>query len=113
MVEPPVYHCPYCGASAPVDHWWTQDQIDYARELAAGSITHDIVDGLKKSMSRSRKSFLNFSVEYDDSGMSHALHEPNDMVAVASPCHAWEPIKVDEEWEQGFHCLVCGSRFGI
>jgi hypothetical protein len=26
-----------------------------------------------------------------------ALHEPNDMIIVAPPCHSWEPVKVLEE----------------
>jgi len=41
------------------------------------------------------------------------LVEPNDMVAVASPCHPWEPIKVTEDWQESIHCLVCGTEFRV
>jgi hypothetical protein len=33
------------------------------------------------------------------------------MLGVQSPCHSWEPVKVDEEWDAEIHCLVCGDRF--
>ncbi len=41
------------------------------------------------------------------------LVEPPDMVAVVSPCHSWEPIKILENWDEAVHCLVCGQLFAI
>ena len=41
------------------------------------------------------------------------LFEGDDMVAVASPCHAYEPVKVDEAWDSPLHCLVCGHRYVV
>lgn len=42
------------------------------------------------------------------------LTEPDDMVIITSPCHAYEPIKVPEAKQSGpFHCLVCGNAFAV
>jgi hypothetical protein len=41
------------------------------------------------------------------------LVEPSDMVAIVSPCHPWEPIKILENWDEAMHCLVCGQLFAI
>lgn len=32
-------HCPYCGHSAPVDHFWTKEQLEYAESAALRQIT--------------------------------------------------------------------------
>jgi hypothetical protein len=39
-------HCPYCGHSEGHDHFWTSDQIDYARSIALNKIT----DAFEKDM---------------------------------------------------------------
>jgi len=41
------------------------------------------------------------------------LHEPEDMMIVQSPCHPWEPMKVEELWSKPKHCLIYGSQFAI
>jgi hypothetical protein len=41
------------------------------------------------------------------------LVEPDDMVMISSPCHQSEPVKVPEEAEGPFHCLVCGQAFAV
>src|SRR4051812_31624365 len=33
-VEPGGYYCPYCGIQAPVEHWLTKPQAEFAREVA-------------------------------------------------------------------------------
>jgi hypothetical protein len=35
------------------------------------------------------------------------------MLIVQSPCHPWEPIKIEEFWSGPIHCLVCGIQFAI
>lgn len=42
-----------------------------------------------------------------------ALVEPDDMVIVVSPCHAYEPVKVPEAATGPLHCLVCGQPFAV
>src|SRR5690606_29970075 len=32
-------HCPYCGHTGPHNHFWTKDQIEYARSVALRQIT--------------------------------------------------------------------------
>ena len=44
---------------------------------------------------------------------SQPLVEPDDMVIVASPCHAYEPVKVPADHRGQLHCLVCGSAFAV
>lgn len=41
-------HCPYCGHSAAHDHFWTKEQIEYAKSLATRKITESIHIDLKK-----------------------------------------------------------------
>lgn len=41
----------------------------------------------------------------------HPMTEPDDMVIVASPCHAYEPVKVPEGHAGALYCLVCGAAF--
>ena len=54
------------------------------------------------------------SVETSDVADAPApLVEPNDMEIVASPCHAYEPVKVPQELRGPFFCLVCGAEFAV
>ena len=41
-------HCPYCGHAAGHDHFWTREQIEYARSVARRRITDAIRKDLKK-----------------------------------------------------------------
>ena len=115
-VDPDVYFCPYCGETARPDEWWTRDQIEYAEQAALGPITHDLGDELKRSLGQIQGSGLfkvTFSVGENEPEPPAALHEPHDMTLVASPCHAWEPIKIVEDWTGPIHCLICGEQFVI
>jgi hypothetical protein len=49
--------------------------------------------------------------QLDEPDPPTALHEPNDMIILASPCHPWEPVKVPEEATVRVHCLICGEPF--
>ena len=40
-------HCPYCGHTAQHDHFWTQDQIEYARSAALHQVGEAIHRDLK------------------------------------------------------------------
>lgn len=41
-------HCPYCGHVASSQHFWTQDQIEYAKSVALQLISEAIQEDLKK-----------------------------------------------------------------
>lgn len=110
-IEPDVYWCPYCGETAPPDQWWTVDQLEFAKAGIAGPVMRDVADEFNKSTGRQRNSLIKVSMTHDDPEPPSAIHEPPDMVAVQSPCHPWEPIKVAEDWSESVHCLVCGDRF--
>jgi len=41
-------HCPYCGHIAGPDHFWTKEQIEYAKSVAMRKITDALHKDLKK-----------------------------------------------------------------
>lgn len=41
-------HCPYCGHTAGHDHFWTKEQIEYAKSVAMRKITDALHKDLKK-----------------------------------------------------------------
>ncbi len=41
-------HCPYCGHTAGHDHFWTKEQIEYAKSVAIRKITDALHKDLKK-----------------------------------------------------------------
>lgn len=41
--------CPYCGISKPMDHFWTKDQVEYAKSFAMREVSNMIHKELKKS----------------------------------------------------------------
>ena len=41
-------HCPYCGHTAGHDHFWTKEQIEYAKSVAMRKITDAFHKDLKK-----------------------------------------------------------------
>lgn len=112
-VEPAVYWCPYCGETAPPDHWWTTEQLEYLTLSAAGPAMREIADKLNQSLTTQPDSFIKLSMEYDEVEPPSALHEPSDMIIVQSPCHPWEPMKIAEDWDQAIYCLICGDRFAV
>ncbi len=115
VVDPDEYFCPYCGSAAPTDQWWTQEQLDYAVSEASPEITRQAERMIRTEVDKinRRSSFIELEVETSPSLTPPPLVEMNDMVMLASPCHDWEPIKVDESWAEALHCLVCGSTFRV
>ena len=41
-------HCPYCGHTAAHDHFWTKEQIEYAKSVAMRELTDAVRKDLKK-----------------------------------------------------------------
>ncbi|MGD0166912.1 MAG: hypothetical protein ABSC51_06430 [Gaiellaceae bacterium] len=113
--EPGVYYCPYCGEPSPLDQWFTDEQVDYLQALAMGEVTRlveselgPVVDDLNRS-----GDFISASLEVPTDNPPPPLLEPDDMIAVASPCHPHEPVKILDDWDQPIHCLVCGEPFTV
>jgi hypothetical protein len=112
--DPETYFCPYCGAGADANAWHTQTQAAYVQQIltshAIGAVA-DELEGMARTINR-HGGLIKMSVSGDnDVPAPSPLSEPNDMVAVASPCHPFEPSKVLEGWTEPLHCLVCGSAF--
>jgi hypothetical protein len=61
-------HCPYCGHVATQDHFWTQEQLAYARSIMMNEVQKALKADIKtwdRSLRRqSRNSFLKLSVEF-------------------------------------------------
>lgn len=92
--DPPTYCCPLCGEPAGPDSWWTQDQLDHARGVAVPAamryMQNSLMDAFRTSKHVELKPGNGSGVPDEPS----ALTEPDDMQIVASPCHAYEPIKI-------------------
>ena len=112
-VDSNVYFCPYCGESAPPDHWWTKDQLKHMQGIGTGHVSREL-DGMLRQLARETRNSM-FSIEgtITQPEPPALLHEPSDMVIVQSPCHPWEPIKVHEDWRGPLFCLICRDQFGI
>lgn len=110
-----THYCPLCGEPAPKDAWWTQAQLDLvenATERYIGGELDEMFKGLESS-TRGNK-FVQFKAGSSDvPDPSDPLVEPDDMLMVSSPCHAWEPIKIPEDHSGPVHCLVCGAAFAV
>jgi len=115
VVDPPVYWCPYCAMTAPVDEWWTAEQLDFAETTLAGPVMEMLAEELTSALPSPTGGLIKISTEvsYEESAASTSLLEPPDMIAVEPPCHPWEPIKVDEAWNGPLHCLFCGTAFAL
>lgn len=107
-VSQALYYCPYCGQTAPSDHWWTKAQLEYIKAFLAAEVAAPELDRIVRDLNQPG-SFI--SLGYRAPQSPAPLVEPNDMRKVVPPCHPHEPLKVVEEWEGALHCLICGERF--
>ena len=112
---PEAYFCPYCHEPAPLDTWWTKEQLEYAQQLAVAEALGPQLQRMKNDLERGNCRSKGISFEMSDSILSRPepLVEPNDMVRVDMPCHPEEPVKVEELWDQEVACLVCGIRYPV
>lgn len=110
--RPAVYYCPLCGRPSGIDNWWTQEQLEYVQGVALGHVVNELRDELRR-MERRSKGLLKFMSSSDEPEHPDALHEGDDMVIVASPCHDWEPAKVPAQWSAPLHCMICGTGYSL
>jgi hypothetical protein len=114
FIDPPLYFCPYCGEASTLDKWLTDEQREYMLGMAAGPATREITDELQRVVGRHTSKFLKMSVRpSSEPEPPDPLVETNDMMAVSSPCHPWEPVKIADDWREPIHCLVCGGSFAV
>jgi hypothetical protein len=117
FMGPDRYYCPYCGVPAALDSWWTKNQLDFIERAAAGPVLEHVADELSQAF-RSASSRSRGGLRFEQKAISLPepplpLVESNDMSAVASPCHSFEPIKITESWTDLIYCLVCGRQFRL
>lgn len=115
VADPPVYWCPYCGVTAPVDEWWTTEQLEHAQSTIAGPVMEMVADELSSALPKQTGGLISITSEisYEGPETPTAMHEPADMIVVEPPCHPWEPIKIDDAWSEPLHCLLCGTAFAL
>lgn len=82
--------------------------------IGAGLVVRELNAELKQLARRHQSGAMNVTVRRGAEPEPPAsLVEPADMVAIASPCHPWEPIKIVDNWVGPVSCPVCGARFAI
>ena len=106
-----TYYCPFCGEPAGTGAWWTAEQLDHARATAL-PVAMQAVQGEMAALFRGTPGMtFTRGSDPDTPPSAESLAEPDDMHLVASPCHAYEPIKVPDDEAGPWHCLVCGEPF--
>lgn len=69
-------HCPYCGHTSGHDHFWTQEQLEYARSIMMNEVSkalkEDVKDWDRSLRQSTRNSFIKLSMEFK--GGSHPIH---------------------------------------
>ena len=107
-------YCPYCGQSAPPDHWWTQEQLAYVHVIAsnvmADLLNKHLIRPLKRN--RGRSSFIRFEGKEMKKNEEWISPEVSDMTMVDLPC-CKRQIKVLDDWGSAVHCFFCGFCYRI
>lgn len=113
--DPETYYCPLCGGPSGPDTWWTREQLDYAQGVAMPAALQEVESELDRAFRGLNSKHLKVkrTGHLDTPAEPMPLTEPDDMVIIASPCHAYEPVKVPEAEAGPFYCLVCGSAFAV
>lgn len=114
VASPDLYYCPYCGEPASLDQWWTQEQIEYAKQIAFARVLGPELREFGKSiqnLNRSSRGFIKAEVSLPDTSEPPHLQEPDDMIHLDFPCHPEEPLKITEDWDGQVHCLIDGMIF--
>lgn len=109
------YYCPYCYQPAPLNSWWTKEQLEYAQQLAFKEVVEPELKNLQRQIQslNSSDSFVQIDSKLTYSEEPIPLSEVGDMVRVDFPCHPEEPLKIAETWEQDVACFVCGIQYPV
>ena len=111
--DPSTYYCPLCGEPSGPDKWWTQEQLEYVQGAALPGVMQTVQDELVAAFRGSKSIKFETGNSGDTPDVPASLVEPDDMFIVASPCHAYEPVKVPDVSGPSFHCLLCGQAFAV
>jgi hypothetical protein len=113
--SPSAYHCPLCGQPAETDRWNTDEQNEYVEGVATPAVIRHADDLIKDAFKGLNSKYFKVKMtgHLDTPAEPDALVEPDDMVIVVSPCHAYEPVKVPDDAAGPFRCLVCGQPFAV
>jgi len=107
-------HCPLCGHPGAIGSWNTEAQHAHAMDANREALSQQFQDAamreLKKLKGLKIKPNRSFGLDIPDAS---ALHEPDDMVIVASPCHPDPPVKVPEGATSRIYCFTCGEPFSV
>lgn len=110
--SPSSYYCPFCGEPARTDELQTPEQQEYINGVALPALMRLAQDEIAHQVRRSK--FMTFKPNHSAVPDEPALlDEPDDMQIIASPCHAYEPIKISDDAQSPLHCLVCGEAFAV
>ncbi len=109
------YYCPYCYESAPLNSWWTKEQLEYAQQLAFKEVIEPELQNLQRQIESLNRlgNLVKMESRLSHSPESNPLSEKDDMIRTDFPCHPEEPLKIDEAWEQDVACLICGIRYPV
>lgn len=93
--------CPNCGHTADSGKWWTQEQIEHAREAALAQIKASISGALRRDAAlwnrrQPRNSFISMTMKVD-----------NQPQHVPLPLAAAEPMRLKIE------CPACTCRYAV
>jgi len=91
-------HCPYCGHTEGHDHFWTKEQIEYAKSVATRKITDALHKDLKK-MEFNHKPKGAFGI-----GISMKVKRGRQ-----TPIHYYREKKLETE----VVCGICTLRYSI
>lgn len=111
--DPDSYFCPYCGFRAAIDQWWTTEQAEAIQQAALGVVLTEV----QRSLSDASRSSKDVKFQVGDVPPPPPgpvpLDDVDELLAVASPCHPYEPVKISDSWAQPVHCLVCSAQFAL
>jgi uncharacterized Zn finger protein (UPF0148 family) len=93
--------CPNCGHTADSDKWWTQEQLEYAKQAALAQVKASISGGLRRDATQwnrrqPRNSFISMTMKVD----SRPQHIP-------LPPAAAEPMQLK------ITCPACACRYAV
>jgi uncharacterized Zn finger protein (UPF0148 family) len=94
-------YCPMCGHTAPSDQWYTHEQIEAIREIAASyakSIISNELDKAFGKMARSTRGNKYVQITY----------KPNKKITFVN-----NPIGQRSEWELEITCEKCQTRYSV
>ena len=81
-------HCPYCGHTAGHDHFWTKEQIEYAKSVAMRKITDALQKDLKTLEFDHKLKGITFSEAHNELECENR-HSKSDFTnsPICSDCH--------------------------